>query len=245
MAGETVGGVRPGEHPLMSNKTLRGIYRGMVEGRLLVGRADAGLKARRAALDDVACFASVLVGLNDEDVVFGCREDEVAERLRGGVAVRRIADGTGRLYAAAGAAMAVGAGRVVVSFFERHEVGGRGWVEALSAAGEFPLLVVVLPRWKGRDREADLCRESRDAGVPGIAVDGLDAVALYRVAQESLGRARAGGGAALVEAVRLPQTGDAVDGLAGYMTRRGVATRGWMRGVEAKFAARLAGGAER
>jgi TPP-dependent pyruvate/acetoin dehydrogenase alpha subunit len=85
--------------------------------------------------------------------------------------------------------------------------------------------------------------------VPGIPVDADDAVALYRVAQESIGRARIGGGAALMECVPFVLDGlagrrnaapDGIAGLENYLLQRGVATRVWM-GREAKsFAKRVA-----
>ena len=87
------------------------------------------------------------------------------------------------------------------------------------------------------------------SGVPGIAVDADDAVAIYRVAQESIGRARAGGGAALMECVPFAIEGaaakrtaanDAVAGLERYLVQRGVATKAWMDREAKAFARRVA-----
>lgn len=230
-------GVKPGEHPLMSHKSLRTMFTFMVKARVLLGRMKANA-GRKAALTDVACWASTLVGLEEGDVALGCREDGVLEGMRG-QRFATVAGGVERLYVGIGAALTVKKGRVVMVFVERHEAGGKGWDEALRAAAELPVLVVVLPRWKGRETEQDLCRESRTAGVPGIAVDGQDAKALYRVAQESLGRARADGGAALIEAIALPDGTDAVDGLQTYLLARRVATKAWMDSVKNRFIAQL------
>jgi len=228
-------GVKPGEHPLMSHKSLRTMFTFMVKARVLLSRMRAG-RLQRASLADVACWASTVVGLEDGDVALGCREDGVLEGMRG-ASVLAISGGVERLYAGIGAALGLKNGRVVMVFVERHEAGGRGWDEALRVAAELPIIVVVLPRWKGVETDADLCKQSRLAGVPGIAVDGQDAKAMYRVAQESLGRARADGGCALIEAVTLPDAGDAIAGLADYLLVRKVASKAWIDGVEAKFVA--------
>ena len=85
-------------------------------------------------------------------------------------------------------------------------------------------------------------------GVPAILVDKDDAVAIYRVAQESIGHARIGGGAALIVcAAFVPQgaagnarvTEDAIAGLERYLEQRGVATRAWMEREAKAFAKRL------
>jgi len=67
-----------------------------------------------------------------------------------------------------------------------------------------------------------------------MAVDADDAVALYRVAQEAIARARIGGGAALMECVPFRvegskhQKADAIEELERYMLARGVTTKRWM-----------------
>ena len=207
------------------------MYAGMVRGRARV-QGSRG-RAARAAQRDVACFAAAIVGLRADDPVFGCRGDGVLEELWSLASLPRVADGVGRLYAAGGAAMTfrAGAERVAMAFFERHEAGGAAWGQALKAVAELPLVLVVLPRWTGAE-DGELCPEARRAGVPRIAVDAADAIALYRVLQESLVRARMGGGAALIEGVWFAPAGqpkgDAVEGLEAYLRQRGIASRGWL-----------------
>jgi len=77
-------------------------------------------------------------------------------------------------------------------------------------------------------------------GVPGIPVDAADAVAIYRVAQESIVRARADGVAALIAAVRFPETSDAVRLLGEQIVAKQVAPAAWVDGVAAKFQKRMA-----
>ena len=49
--------------------------------------------------------------------------------------------------------------------------------------------------------------EAVDYGFPEISVDGNDAIAVYRVAQEAIERARCGGGATLIDAQTYPAYG--------------------------------------
>jgi TPP-dependent pyruvate/acetoin dehydrogenase alpha subunit len=76
-------------------------------------------------------------------------------------------------------------------------------------------------------------------------VDAADPVALYRVAQESMLRARAGGGPVLMECIpfQLPgkrtESADPILTMRQFMLPRGVATEAWFQSVSNRFAARL------
>ena len=176
-----------------------------------------------------------------------------------------------RLWAAMGAALALKAQHayerpqtrdaasecgVVVVYARPGEASPAIWRRALAFAAEqlLPVLFVVLPaaRAKGGSATARTGAMSAVAhrhGVPGMAVDADDAVALYRVAQDAIGRARIGGGAALMECVpfvlegtkRRPQaSADAIAGLEEYMVGRGIATRRWMEQEARLCASRIA-----
>jgi TPP-dependent pyruvate/acetoin dehydrogenase alpha subunit len=82
------------------------------------------------------------------------------------------------------------------------------WHESAKIAGEYrlPMLFVVeAPRWdvsrqsQGPSDSGDLRDRSQSYGFPGITVDGDDVVAIYRVVQESIHRARGGAGPTLIE----------------------------------------------
>jgi TPP-dependent pyruvate/acetoin dehydrogenase alpha subunit len=81
--------------------------------------------------------------------------------------------------------------------------------------------------------------------VPGIPVDASDAVALYRVAQEAIGRIRAGGGAVLIEGVPFSVPGqksvvvDPLEQMKGYMMPRRICPPEWFADVERSFQQRL------
>jgi TPP-dependent pyruvate/acetoin dehydrogenase alpha subunit len=115
-----------------------------------------------------------------------------------------------RLRMAMGAALAFKMSKqtnLVVAYALEGEASHRLWREVLPIASalELPVIFVVLPGRPGTKKKSyeavGLSARSRECGVPGIRVDASDAVALYRVAQESIGRIRGGGGPVLVECV--------------------------------------------
>jgi acetoin:2,6-dichlorophenolindophenol oxidoreductase subunit alpha len=82
------------------------------------------------------------------------------------------------------------------------------WHEALNFAGvhNLPIVYVIQNnRWAEsvnialQTRVEDLSVKAQAYGFPGITVDGNDVVAVYRVAQEAIHRARTGGGPTLIE----------------------------------------------
>ena len=192
-------------------------------------------------------------------------------------AAGRLPDTTGsaeRMWAALGAAAALkiaaqakaedrADGRmareagVVVVYTLPGEVTAKRWKKTLKFAGELqlPVIFVVLPPARARERKTRRARTggvsalAQGCGVPAIVVDADDAVAIYRVAQESIGHTRMGGGAALMEcvpfelegaAVKDRVTEDAIAGLERYLVQRGIATRAWMKREAKAFAKRVA-----
>jgi TPP-dependent pyruvate/acetoin dehydrogenase alpha subunit len=187
--------------------------------------------------------------------VAGCG---AAARLPGGIGVAE------RIWAALGAAAALkaawaqakvaakaaeatpGERGVVVVYTRAGEIPAAVWRKALTFAveQELPVVFVVLPVRGARGGEVTALAQQCRA--PGIPVDADDAVAIYRVAQESIGRARVGGGAALIECVPFVlgskgnKAGDAIAGLECYLLQRKVATRAWLEGEAKSFAKRVA-----
>jgi TPP-dependent pyruvate/acetoin dehydrogenase alpha subunit len=111
----------------------------------------------------------------------------------------------------------------------------------VSAAGlELPILFVVLGRKASQKKEAEraeVCNTARAAGVPAIPVDACDAVALYRVTQESLGRTRSGDGPVLIEAVSWRVEGtrggvdDPVEHLKDFLVGRKICSPAWFEQI--------------
>ena len=141
---------------------------------------------------------------------------------------------------------------VVVIYVKPGDAPPELWRKALPFAvkQELPVVFVVLPPARGRAQPGPrMCETAQRYGVPGIPVDADDAVALYRVAQESIGRARIGGGAALMEcapfvlesaAGKRGVTPDAIAGLESYLLQRQVVTPAWMKQEAKSFAKRVA-----
>jgi TPP-dependent pyruvate/acetoin dehydrogenase alpha subunit len=165
-----------------------------------------------------------------------------------------IDDAEERVRMAMGAALSfktLGWPNVVVAFVRHGEMGKGAWHRVLRLASklELPLIFVILPA--GRDERqgggAHLSGKTARWGVPGIAVDGGDAVALYRVAQESIGRTRGGDGPVLIECVRLRAAGKGGDAasdplvqMQGFLLSRKVCTKAWLEGAADGLRKRLA-----
>lgn len=153
-------------------------------------------------------------------------------------------DAEDRLRMAVGAAMAfktLKRGNIVVAYFRPGEVGSGVWLRMLGVVSKFdlPILFVVLPEVGGR-RAGKL----RVRGVPSLPVDANDAVALYRVAQESIGRARGGGGPVVIECVLFEReglhgSGDALEQMKGFLLGRKVSSERWLDGVASAFRKRM------
>jgi TPP-dependent pyruvate/acetoin dehydrogenase alpha subunit len=156
-----------------------------------------------------------------------------------------------RLHLAAGAALALkvaNSGKLVVAYARPNQLELPDWRQVLRIAGEqsLPLIMVALPQ-PAQDNAAigRLSRLATDCGVPGIVVDAADPVALYRVAQESTQRARANGGAVLMEctafplAAKLKQPTDPIETMRQFLLSRQVVTEAWMNQVSYRFRHRL------
>jgi TPP-dependent pyruvate/acetoin dehydrogenase alpha subunit len=153
-----------------------------------------------------------------------------------------IEDVGDRLRMAVGAAMAfktLEQTNIVVAYVGHGEASNRLWRKVLPVASkmELPVIFVVLPEKPGKKRKgADgLSGRARACGVPGIPVDANDAVALYRVAQESIGRTRGGGGPVLVECVayrldnqRKSTVVDPLVQMKGFLAGRKVCSKAWL-----------------
>jgi TPP-dependent pyruvate/acetoin dehydrogenase alpha subunit len=147
-----------------------------------------------------------------------------------------------RLRLAMGAALSfktLGRANIVVAYVRHGEVGKGDWRKMLGLAGklELPVIFVVLPAVKGEkaDGMANVSARTAQWGVPGIPVDAGDAVALYRVAQESLGRTRAGDGPVVIECLAYRAGGsggsapvDPLEQMKGFLLGRKVCTEAWL-----------------
>lgn len=104
------------------------------------------------------------------------------------------------------------------------------WHEAMKFAGihKLPIIYVKsasgfeLATAKGNPAVEELSFMARDCGFPAIVVDGKDAVAVWRVAHESMHRARNGAGPTLIECeTRSSSAGDPLELMEHYLKKRG------------------------
>jgi TPP-dependent pyruvate/acetoin dehydrogenase alpha subunit len=165
-----------------------------------------------------------------------------------------IEDAGERLRMAMGAALSfktLGRANVVVAYVRHGEVARGVWRQVLGLASklELPVIFVVLPAVKGEKRNgmANLSAKTARWGVPGIPVDVADAVALYRVAQESMGRTRGGDGPVLIECIQCRVEGKGAGGsvdpvvqMAKFLLDRKVCTKAWVEGAGEGLRRRIA-----
>ena len=161
-----------------------------------------------------------------------------------------IEDVEDRLRMAMGAALAfktLKQTNIVVAYVPAREASGSVWRRTLTIAAKLhlPMIFVVLPEGGGKSKRVS--RKAWSCGVPGIPVDASDAVALYRVAQESIGRTRGGDGPVVIECVRFrlkgKQDSPALDPIARmkkFLLAIKVGDQAWMDRADARFRKRLA-----
>ena len=88
------------------------------------------------------------------------------------------------------------------------------------AAQSAPLILLSFPNPNAADQTGPGATKKR-AGIPSIPVDGSDAVAVCRVLQESLLRARGGLGSVAIQAFRLSASRSALVQVEEHLRRRG------------------------
>lgn len=125
-----------------------------------------------------------------------------------------------QLLVAAGAALALKhAKSVVIAYLPQQSLSAADWKRLVAVAADLPLIVVSL---SGPTRPI--------ASIPVIPVDAGDVVALYRVAQESIGRARTLGGLVVIDCI--PCRTDPIKLLAAQLIKKKICTPRWVAAVE-------------
>ncbi len=167
-----------------------------------------------------------------------------------------LPDHADRLHLALGAAFALRTGGrasqapLTLAFCYGADLNPKQWSTLLDTASAhaLPLVFVVLPNrgsGSGLASPGRLSLFSSTRGVPGIPVDADDPVAIYRVAQESTLRARAGGGPVLIECIpfrlagRKTATADPLITMRQFLLHRRIVNEDWLREIEDRFVARL------
>lgn len=155
-------------------------------------------------------------------------------RQTGAVQLTWTNDAITRLTMALGAAASIKAARqpnLVVAYAHGRDLTVPQWRRMLSSAAELelPIIFVVLP--EPRATGPNLCTLARRLGLPGFPVDAGDAVALYRVAQESIGRARGDASPVLIECIaqgRQTTQDDPITQMQSFLLSRSIAGKAWL-----------------
>jgi TPP-dependent pyruvate/acetoin dehydrogenase alpha subunit len=163
-----------------------------------------------------------------------------------------VEDAGDRLRMAMGAALSfktLRRGSVVVAYAGHSDLDKKEWREIIEAAAklELPMIFVVLPdSGKEKDGVTQLSAKVRGWGLPGMPVDAHDAVALYRVTQESLGRIRGGGGPVLIECkgYRVQGVGgdsrqDPLEQMKSFLLGRKICTKAWLERAGERVSKRI------
>ncbi len=253
------------ESPLISHARMRAMYRALVETRLLSSQAAKTRNAVHLIPKPLeACWVGPIIDLKQGDLTSLPRATWLADHIRA-VGARPTANAASlpevrkalkaftaekanssnlgpldRMLCSVGMAQALKAAGhgVVTTYIGAADLTASEWKHFLSVAaeGEQPLIVVVTPTTKPVDVSAVVQRLGTNT-IPVVPVDAADAVALYRVAQETLVRARADGGVAIIECIDCGA--DPIAILGAQLVKKNICTERWVTTVEPAFRATL------
>lgn len=137
---------------------------------------------------------------------------------------------------------------IVIAFFAADSTSLESLHEALhfADAHDLPIVFVCQNNFetesvplRQQTNGKDIRRKAQAYGFPSIPVDGNDAVAMYRVAYESIQRARNGGGPTWIEAKThrrdarssMNPNQDPLTAMEGYLTQRNLFTPAWKQQI--------------
>lgn len=247
--------------PLITPELLKQLYTGILTHRLTARAKRARSLAGREAID--VAFAA---NMSERDMVFAYRTSLMAQFARSAT-VTELSSVAAAAPEGAPVEVAVGIAHhvamktekdahrdVVISISstaERIE-----WQRALSFSGsQKPPIVLLLEHEAAQRGGAALERIATTAdayGIPPMYVDGKDAIALFRVAQEAIFRARNGGAPTLVIAhlvgenqprtgLRRMLTSDALASMQEHLERKALWSKDWAEHAQRELRDELAG----
>jgi len=257
------------EQSLISAAKFRQLFELALKVQLLGSRGDGvgtdWLRGREAVV------AGVAADLRGDDGVVGEQAESLAHLLREqapfGLAKRSFEERVIEALSEAVADRMRKTGRVRVIFSDGTGKGARDvgraakvMEEAREIASSAKLAVLFIEdgalesNAKGKLKGKAKSPEQMKAGeMPAIPVGAQDVVAMYRVAHESIARAREGGGPTRIVGVRWAvsargrkgaslgtESEDAVAHLEQWLTARGLPALEWRREIEGEFEARVA-----
>lgn len=264
---------------LITDEKLLSLYASMVRLRMVEQYARAQSRSRARGFDLTgreAAAAGVLLDLGRDDAMAIAPGDVATAIVKGvplrsviagfhdanwaGYAPRRVlpgcADIATRLALATGAAAGARQRKeasLAVVFYDGAAPAPASWLAPMRFAARHALPILYIC-WNRRPTR-DLYREADHCGFPGIAVDGHDAVAVYRVASEAIAHARRGNGPTLIECKSGFSAGyggglfdgasDAIRNMEAYLSGKGLFHAAAKRKIVADFRRELAAAASR
>jgi TPP-dependent pyruvate/acetoin dehydrogenase alpha subunit len=225
-------------HPLISNERLQHLYVTLLRARLLRARnrlrkSSSPLVAREAIV------TGTVTHLEEGDSLMPVAGDQLAALARGhklrAIVANRLIAGVlpgastagARFAIATGYAMAGQGGKQIVLAFSGPGIQSLdGLHTSMAYAAQQKLGMVFVIETAG-DSDLSSSVHTDAIGICGIPVDGNDVVAIYRVAQEAIQRARRGVGPTLIDCKPWPlePAADPVRRLEQALERRGLETR--------------------
>ena len=130
---------------------------------------------------------------------------------------------------------------VIAVGIEETSQEGRSEALKLAGSGKLPVVYVIKNGSDGAAYAPHLKPVSllaRAGGFPGVIVDGQDVVAVWRVAQESVHRARNSGGPTLIDC-RMEATRDPLAHMEHYLRKRSLWDEAWREKVAEQIRAEL------
>lgn len=242
------------ENPLLGHARMRAMYRALTETRALSRHAG---KKLGLSPNLEACWVGTAIDLRPGDLSSGAHTEGFNVYIRAigarktdrGPTLPEFKRAAARVAAAKpfpgsaadglccaigqAQALAAAAGKnIALAYVDVADLTPAEWKRLLTVAngGELPLIIVTIPAKVADIDLHAIARKLPGAGIPVIAVDAGDAVALFRVMQETSIRARADGGVVVIECVR---TGtDPVRLLATQLRKKGICSDRWLASVE-------------
>jgi TPP-dependent pyruvate/acetoin dehydrogenase alpha subunit len=225
-------------HPLISNERLQHLYVTLLRAALLRARnrlrkSSSPLVAREAIV------TGTVTHLEEGDSLMPVAGDQLAALARGhklrAIVANRLLAGVLPEASTAGARFAIATGyamahqgskQVVVAFSGPGIQSLDELHTSLAYAAQQKLGIVFVIETAG-DSDLSSSAHTDAIGICGIPVDGNDVVAIYRVAQEAIQRARRGVGPTLIDCKPWPlePAADPVRRLEQALERRGLETR--------------------
>ncbi|MGC2638928.1 MAG: thiamine pyrophosphate-dependent enzyme [Acidobacteriaceae bacterium] len=234
-------------HSLISDAKFRQLYALALRLQCL-GADSSGWSPRAAALRRfAAALSGVAADLREGDSIFAGDAGPMADLLRdelrtaldsscGNAGQQRFAEGLG------GAArdQLLKNGRVTVMLFPAQAVESSLFeAHAMASSARLPVLFIEEGSRGVSAQKRQRGRSARAAApvhaMPAIPVDAHDVIAMYRVAHESIARAREGSGPTRIVCLEAPlaagHTADAVTDLELWLAARGLPARTWRQEI--------------